>query len=250
MSEFFDEKDPWEGVSAIDIQRSINRSLSLTPSPKDILLDVVDGKVRDEAEEWVSNEGIMEIFSRFLKDEPTWAIKCHVTDSMVSGTWGLQTFTIGRQGYIYSWPDGDEFEPSILGTWKPARDEKAYRTRLLSIYKRSWQWCILPPQMGQWVDGPFDVIFEGICAALQQEPGFWGAVLGRFRTPHRRDLAFGELVKKTSESTKTCSQIVGSILELYRSANGNVSAMDPKRMTKRDSRILVAAFLHLIYCEF
>lgn len=243
MSEFCDE-DPWASISAVEIQKTIDRSITEAPTFKKILVDVIDGKKPlDEAEEWLCSESSEEIFCRLLKKSPTWVIRCHVTDSMASGEWGLKTFTIGGKGYIYSRPDEDE--PCIIGAWAPARDQQRYRRSLLSVYKSSWESCPLPPMMSQWVDGPFEVIFDGICAALRQKPKFWDVVLRTLREPDKRGMSSAELVRKTSKCVAKDSRVVHPILQSL-STRDDPARLNPNSIKKGDSRILVTAFLTLI----
>lgn len=95
MSEFsnhelegeFDAENPWAGISALDVQKAVDRSTAAeVASFKDILLAVIEGrKLREEAEECLHNEGSEEILTRFADCPPSWAIRCYVSHSRSMG---------------------------------------------------------------------------------------------------------------------------------------------------------------------
>lgn len=64
---------------------------------------------QDEANGILEESSLCDVFRPFLEKEPEWDVVCSVTDSMVSGSWGLKSFIIGDRGYLY-------YEP-VLGRW-------------------------------------------------------------------------------------------------------------------------------------
>jgi hypothetical protein len=129
------------------------------------LLSVLDNdQLREAAEEVLESESLEDVFSPFLSktpflaENPNWIVECLVTDSMVSGSWGLKAFVLGERGYIYTEPDWGTGDPSedlpILAAWDPVGVRLAFRTSFLYTYKKYWNRIGLPPSMGQWAVGP------------------------------------------------------------------------------------------------
>ena len=107
---------------------------------------------------------------------------CSVSDSMVSGSWGLVEFKLGVRGYVYYQPDsgvGDDESLPVLGAWEPVEDRSAREECLLRIYMRKWSTFGLPPLMGQWATGDAYVLQHGVLGALHDEPDAWSSIFER-----------------------------------------------------------------------
>lgn len=125
-----------------------------------------------------------EVLSRFTDRPPKPVVLCSVTDSMVSGSWGLFEFCLGARGFLYYRPDwgveDDESLP-ILGAWEPGHNQSARRACILRVYTREWENRVLPPAMGQWARGDPEVLQEAITRVLSAEPQAWKIVFERLR---------------------------------------------------------------------
>jgi len=257
---------PWTTVSSAEIQgaldsevaRSVGRGKSKRkiasdslPNVREALINVFgdNEELRSEAEEALEGENPEEVLAPFLDAEPKWVIRCSVTESMVSGTWGLKWFVLGSRGYFYFHPDfgnGDENEClPIVGTWEPANDRAMGLASLKSAYINYWEDFALPPSMGQWAQGPWDFLADAIGAILQKTPSRWSDVLDRLRRDAKGDdtesslLRF--LVEQVSRQTKMEESAVSGILTQFL-----VESKRPMRKSgfgKLESHVLVAAFV-------
>ncbi len=260
------EEEPWEGVSAADIRLKIDSTLVEDPTAKplsgrvlvprqyasigSVLLNVLDSEERrSQAEESLENESVDEIFRRFLLEPPGWVVFCDVTDSMVSGEWGLKSFEIGGRGYLYHQPDygiGDDESLRIVGAWEPAEDAQAFRVCFLKTYARTWDQFCLPPAMGQWASGPPDLILDAVCAVLHEHAESWSVIHETLRKYERRRLSLETLVKGAMQRTGMPWEVVSRILRPYSNVDGVEAVFHPESLTEQESRILVAAFLEAI----
>lgn len=128
--------------------------------------------------------GLAEIFSEITGHAPSPIVVCSVTDSIVSGLWGLVEFRLFDRGFVYYVADagtGDDESLPVLGAWEPAANEDARRECLIRTYVREWERCGLPPAMGQWAAGDAGLFHQAILGVLNAEPEEWANVFVRLR---------------------------------------------------------------------
>ena len=281
---------PWTTISTAEVQAKIDLGLSEVPassgrafvahedlSIRSALVEVLQTEDRqDEANGILEESSLCDVFRPFLEKEPDWEVVCSVTDSMVSGSWGLRSFLIGDRGYLYYepvWGVGDDEGEClpIAAAWEPVKDAQAFRVCFLLAYERNWQDFCLPPMMGQWAIGPRDVMPEAVMNALRSDPD-WSAVVERLRKD-KNSRSFEEIVlavaKQTGEYPESVSRIlrpyyevkkaVQNQLPLFVNDDGRDIACSFEReevgaeadsggggFSESESRILVAAFLFII----
>lgn len=262
-----EEEGPWADISSSDIKSFIDARLSNEPcglqasgrvllpesevSIKAALLGVLqDEDQRTEAEEIIQCESLTEVFWQFVTEDLGWVIHCDVTDSMVSGEWGLKAFVLEGRGYIYHQPDADCTEEAatlpILGAWEPVEDRLAYRSSLLKAYTECWQYVGLPPYVGQWAAGPFDVMLEAVNEVLSVQPDSWPAVFRHLRDHDTRKTSLTKLVQKTSLKMVLQPDEVEEILQPYTSTELLKERPAAEDLSENRKRVLVGAFLCLI----
>jgi hypothetical protein len=254
---------PWTTVSAADIRAKIDSSLTQDLPPpysenylsiRRVLADVFDDEaLQEEANEILdNNDDPMEILRPFLEEEPRWLVRCSVTDSMVSGVWGLMSFTIGGRGYLYHMPNYGEGSPyeylPILSAWEPIGDAQAFRASFLDAYTKRWDDFCLPPCMGQWAKGPFRFMLDAVCAVLREDSSAWSNILARLykddgRTENRKE-PWEHVVEETAKRTAISSSVVSDILRAPWKIRPTI--MKSPNLAEPESRVLVAAFLVLI----
>ena len=262
--------DPWTTVSAEDLRAHIDLRLAENKLPPDseaylsiksALVDVFDAQELqerarqifngecDDPPEGLSSISIEERLCPFLEGGPEWVVRCSVTDSMVSGVWGLKSFTIGGRGYLYYMPDlgsGDDRDDlPILSAWEPIEDDEAFRACFVDTYTKTWRCCGLPPFMGQWAKGPCRFMLDAVWAVLQQTPTAWSRVLEKLDELYWRiekgKEQFEDVVKETAECTAVSRLIVSEILRSR--WENRATVMNSQNLTDRESHVLVAAFL-------
>src|SRR5208283_2346826 len=186
------------------------------------LLGVFPEDQRAVAEETLECESLIEVFGQFVNKDLGWVICCEVTDSMVSSRWGLKAFILEGRGYIYYQPDDECTEEAatlpILAAWEPVEDKLACRSAVLTAYTNNWQQALLPPYVGQWAEGPFDVMLEAVSEILAREPDNWPVVLRQLREHEKRNSSLTKLVDKTSLKLGLHPKEVEGILGPYTSA--------------------------------
>jgi hypothetical protein len=261
---------PWDTASSADLQAAIapvitqlvvkhqsrlKIAVESLPSIKQVLIDLLkgDGARRNEAEELLENGGdIEEILNPFLEEQPKWVVRCSVTDSMMSDSWGLKTFYLGSQGFLYYMPvlgvgDDNECLP-IIGTWERSNEKGAAFGSLFAAYKDYWQDFALPPAMGQWAQGPVPFLVAAIGAILEENPDSWSDVLDRLRADLSKDSEEGDLLtfltERVAKVTERENLLVATVLENF--LNGRKES--PQKFTFRDveAPVLIAAFVSLI----
>jgi hypothetical protein len=259
---------PWTTVPAADFQAKIDLALvkkrSIKPasgtvlvprrhvSVRDALLDVFGShRLRTEAEEVLECKPLEDIFRPFLDREPRWLVRCSVTDSMVTGIWGLKYFRLGRRGYIYHEPDWgtgeDDDSLSILGAWEPIEDAQAFRACFLNAYTTTWNEFGFPPCMGQWAQGPSNIMLEAVCAVLQRDSSGWPAILDRIQKDKGSGQAeFDQLIEETARRTELEPLIVSGILRPFLESAGTKSLIHLRKLSEREIRVIVGSFLILI----
>ena len=279
---------PWITISTAEVQARIDLGLSAVPtssgrafvahedlSIRSALLEVLQTEDRqDEANGILEESSLCDVFRPFLEKEPEWDVVCSVTDSMVSGSWGLRSFIIGDRGYLYYepvWGVGDDKGEClpIIAAWEPVKDAQAFRVCFLLAYERNWQDFCLPPMMGQWASGPRDIMLEAITNALRLAPD-WSAVVERLRKD-KNSQSFEEIalavVEETGERAESVSRILRPYYEFKEAApnqrplfiddkggeiactfelEGRGAETESEGFSEWESRILVAAFLFII----
>lgn len=279
---------PWTTISTAEVQAKIDLGLSEVPtssgrafvahevlSIRSALVEVLQTEDRqDEANGILDEISLRDVFRSFLKKEPDWEVVCSVTDSMVSGSWGLRSFLIGDRGYLYYepvWGVGDDEGEClpIAAAWEPVKDAQAFRVCFLLAYERNWQDFCLPPMMGQWASGPRDIMLEAVTNALRLDAD-WSPVVERLRND-KNSQSFEEIVlavvEKTGERAESVSRILRPYYEFKEAAQnqrplfidgegeeiactfeveGRGAVADSGGLSELESRILVAAFLFII----
>lgn len=260
----------WEEVSPADIRAKLDLKLIKVPTGRSstakvfraqkgltiggVLLDVLEKKVRSEAREFLSDVSVGEVFTGITKNAmDSWVvIECEVSDCVGHGSeWDLMAFAIDGRGYLYYQPGDTENEEEIflriVGAWEPIQDADAFRLCLLNTYNREWERCLLPPCMNaQFVTGPADIMLDAVSTVLKNNPGYWGVVSAKLLDLARSELSFEELVEGTKDQVNMPPEVVASILRPYVKTAGTEERIQPERPTERESRVLVAAFLHVI----
>ena len=256
---------PWTAVSSADIQNALDSKIAQTmgrrrskrkidpdslPSIREALIKVFgeDEALQSEAEETLEGVNPEGVLVPFLGAEPRWVVRCSVTDSMTSRTWGLKCFVLGSRGYFYYHPDfgiGDESEClPIVGKWEPANDRSAGLASLKDAYITYWENFALPPFMGQWARGPSDFLADAVGAILQQTPSLWFDVLDRLHRDTEKDIKgglLGFLVEQVSSQTKVEESAVSGILTTF--LIGRETSVTKPSLSELESRVLVAAFV-------
>ena len=279
---------PWAAVSVADIRRKIDvymadDTTAELPSARvlvsrkhidfeSVLLGLVGSrKDRHTAKEILGGTPADEIFTQFLDETPKWVVRCEVTDSMVSGTWGLKMFSLGVRSYLYYEPDPglEGSTAAIIGAWEPTSCVQAFNLCLLKVYTSKWENFCLPPAMGQWATGPRDVMLDALCTILKKNPKAWSGILTRIEYEKRRP-SFVQVLEATSKHTALPPTLVRETLRRYeeitaigtgvrRSADGTditdysrmrevrASAENACRnLAEQEARVFLAAFLHII----
>jgi hypothetical protein len=194
--------------------------------PADSGLEEVDGE--DEGLEGVDFE---EILSRFTDRPPQPVVRCSVSDSMVSGSWGLYEFHLGSSpasatGYLYYRPDwgvGDDESLPILGAWEPSDNQSARQACILRVYTREWENRVLPPAMGQWASGDPKLLHEAILRVLSFDPGAWEKVFQRLREGVEVREGDPEAVEWVSQWCGVEAARVRQVLDFARAMQGRSS---------------------------
>jgi hypothetical protein len=207
-----DPHSPWRLLTAERLAAAIDRHLRLDSETavagarvfapvRDFWLELAlvetmpDQRSRELAREDLEADSVdLEQLSRFLSDVTNggWVVRCEVTDSMVSGIWGLAEFTIGNKGYVYYMPDSGIGEvPRIVAAWSPVDNASARRACILSAYAPLWHQIGLPPLLGQWVEGDPAIMHEAVLAALSTPEGdrYWDEVLDVIRNDEDINIA-------------------------------------------------------------
>jgi hypothetical protein len=258
---------PWTAVSSADIQSALDSEVAGTlgrrkskrrispdslPSIRESLINVFgdDEELRKEAVAVLEGENPEAVLAPFLKAEPEWLIRCSVTDSMVSGIWGLKGLVLGSRGYLYFHPDfrvGDESGQRlpIVGVWELAGDRSARLACWKDAYTTYCHDFALTPFLGQWAQGPSDFLREAIGAVLKRTPSLWLGVLNRLRQDTAEDDTRGSLIRslaeKVSSETGMEESTVSGVLSTFLTGSRRPSIkLD---FGDLESQVLVAAFV-------
>jgi len=257
---------PWTAISSADIQRALDSAVARTsgrrkskrkispdslPSIREALVNVFGGneELRAEAEAAIEDENPETVLAPFLQAEPKWLVRCSVTDSMVSGVWGLKGFILGSRGYLYFHPDfgiGDVSEClPIVGVWEVADDRSARLACWKAAYTTYCKDFALPPFMGQWAQGPSDFLRDAIGAILERTPRLWLDVLNRLRHDTAEDdtdsSVFRFLAEKVSSETGMEKSAVSGVLTTF--LTGSKRPTSKLNFGDLESKVLVAAFV-------
>ena len=193
---------PWRLLTAEGLSAAIDRCLRLASASsssrvqvfvaerdlrlEQALVDAMPDTVsRAQAQEDVDADSVsIEEVAHLLPAvrDRGWVIQCEVTDSMVSGRWGLTEFSIGNRGYLYHTPEAGIGEaPSIVAAWAPVDDPEARRDCIVSTYVRLWDEIGLPPFLGQWIRGEPQTLHAALLATLDDSrgKGGWGDVIAQ-----------------------------------------------------------------------
>ncbi len=254
------EEDPWSKTSVTDIIATLDRGLIedldadpfghiFKPSGElsigSVLLALAPG-----IEDPFYSETPAEVFSRVAGVSPKAVVWCSVSDSMVSGSWGLVEFRLGSRGYLYYQPDwgvGDDESLPILAAWEPAEDRELRRQCLLHVYAREWSERGLPPAMGQWATGQADFLQAAILRVLEEHPKAWQLVFDRLGDcPELREppsSTIDDVVQRSGEHAERVREVIETA-----AAHGSQFAMRLAGTTSdsEESRIVVALLLHCI----
>lgn len=132
------------------------------------------------------DEAMQFVREHFMQDDHA-AVLCEVTSHMTSGAWGLGQFISGDRGYFYRKADfgvgDDEGEAiPILSAWAPASDPQVYESAFVKTYEKHWGFG-LPPDLGEWADGPPKLMTKAISRVLTTESGMWKTVIEKLTKP-------------------------------------------------------------------
>jgi hypothetical protein len=257
---------PWTAVSSADIQRALDSAVAGTlgwrkskrkippdslPSIREALIDVFgdNEELRDEAEAVIEGENPETVLAPFLQAEPKWLVRCSVTDSMVSGIWGLKRFVLGSRGYLYFHPDfgvGDESGERlpIVCVWELAGDRSARLACWKDAYTTYRHDFALPPSLGQWAQGPSDFLRDAIGAILKQTPSLWLGILNRLRQDAADDTdgsLIRSLAEKVSSETGMEKSTVSGVLTAF--LTGSKRPSIKQNFGDLEFQVLVAAFV-------
>ena len=230
--------DPWKNVSCADVAARMEAALKaerderLPPgrtfnavgdlSVRSVLLAAAHAKMPDsglkeaDLDDNVEIGGFEKLLSRFTKGHIKPVVLCSVTDSMVSGSWGLFEFRLNDRGFIYYRPDwgtGDDESLPVVGAWEPSHDRQARRACILRTYSREWEGRALPPAMGQWAEGDLDMLQEAIRWVIRAEPNAWKMVMDRLRQKPLLGEDESEIIDRVAKSWATDPRRVRELLE-------------------------------------
>jgi hypothetical protein len=169
---------------------------------------------------------------------------------MASGSWGLKAFVLGERGYIYNEPDWGTGDPAvvlpILAAWDPVCDSFTFRASFLYTYKKCCNRIGLPPCMGQWAKGPFDLMVEAISSVLRWNRESWSKVLTRVQKRYDsrkgQPMSFDAFSSEVQSRTGIPIATVCSILQPVWESTEPDPVLDHK-VSDKECRVLVAAFL-------
>jgi hypothetical protein len=263
--------DPWSRVSREDVQELVDRHLidsSERPMPPGririlfpreyvsigqtliaLASDSNDRKARLNRR--LDELGVMEVFSRYLDEPPKWVVKCSVSSSMVSGVWGLSLFRLNHRGYLYHQPDwGVGYDESlrIVAAWEPVADREAWRTCFLAAYAREWTQIGLPPYLGEWADGPGDLMVDAVTCALESHPSFWEGVADTLREGRGNGLPDDEQLQMVADQFAVPIQELGHVTTALRAGNAaRFARITRGKLEAEEGRVVIALFLRCIH---
>lgn len=257
---------PWTEVSPAEVQSALDSVFARIqgmhkskrkidadslPSVREALINVFQDNetLRNDAAQGLVDQNPEAILAWFLDAEPQWIVRCSVTDSMMSGIWGLKYFVLGARGYAYYHPDfgiGDSGEClPIIATWEASDDMTAARTSVVAAYGLYWADFALPPFMGQWAKGSVDLLSEAVGTVLRARSSRWSTVLQRLRRDIKEDRRLlDSLAVRVAEITKQDAREAFAILKHFLTGpRVNVRKLN---LTGKEFRALVVAFVEII----
>lgn len=256
---------PWNSLSSADIQGAIDseitrsrkrrskRKVALEPPPsiRQALIDVFKGNeaLRKEAEEKLEGQNPELILASFIEVQPKWAVRCSVTESMMSSVWGLKCICFESRGYAYFAPAfgvGDENEClPIVASWEPGNDRNAALAALKKTYLSCWEEFVLPPATGQWAKGSADFLPDAVAAVLDRHPSYWCKVLDRLRRDIEQECdLLSALSGRVAEVSNQEGTSVSAILQRFLTDTG--APVEGPELSDVETRVLVAAFVQVI----
>ena len=259
-----EDDDPWRNISAADLAAAIDRALiedrEEAPPSGRVFVPIAEVSLRsallatapgDEDTQAVADsllEGmgdIEETLSRFTGTPPERVVDCCVSDSRLSGCWGLLEFRLGARGYLYYQPDWGLEDPDeclpIFGAWEPADDPAARRACIFRVYARKWRDCGLPPEMGQWATGEPGLLQEAVLRVLDANPEAWDMVFERLdQAPEPREAAV-QTVEEVAQLSASPTEHVRQVLHLVAEER-----LKTGPSSEEERRIVVALLVHCI----
>lgn len=157
---------------------------------------------------------------------------------------------LGERGYIYNEPDWGTGDPDvvlpILAAWDPVGDSLAFRASFFYTYKKYWNRIGLPPCMGQWAKGPFDLMVDAVSSVLRRNRERWSKVLTRVQKRYdlreSQSMSFDAFSSEVQSRTGMPLATVRSILQPVWESTERDPVLDHK-VSDEEGRVLVAAFL-------
>jgi hypothetical protein len=198
------------------------------------------------ATEQLEDHGDMDVFERYLDRPAKWVVKCSVSDSMVSGTWGLVLFHWARRGYLYYQPDSVS-GLRIVAAWEPVNDPEAWKACFLAAYAREWGESGLPPYLGQWADGPDDLMVEAVVRVLADSNGSWTQVSDTVEEGGGNGLPHGTKLRAVADRAGVPLQVVKRTVGHLRDGDAAIrTRIRNGDLEVEERRAVVAIFLHCI----
>lgn len=179
--------------------------------------------------------------------ETKWVVYCSVTDSMVSGTWGLCEFALENRGYLFLKPD-EWNGVRILGAWEPAEDREARRDCVLRVYVREFDREGFPPVFGQWAQGcDPELLRDAILNVLRGNRRYWKDVFERLEN----ELEIASLPPETLREAQLWS---GAEEDAVRQAARSIASGSHEYRNRfragvaspEEERVVIALLLHCI----
>jgi len=253
------EGDPWRDITVADGVAVLEQRLILTSSTTSggCIFKPADGlsiasvllQLAPEAEDAFDSETPAEIFARVMRVTPTAVVRCSVSDSMVSGSWGLFEVHLGSRGYLYYEPDwgvGDDESLPILGAWAPADDLEARRQLILEVYASEWDKRALPPMMGQWASGEPALLQAAVSRVLKEHPDAWRLVFQRLRDCRELAKMSSATITDVAERSGAEPTFVRTVIDAVVNRRDRLVSERATNTKAEAARIVVALFLHCI----
>lgn len=259
--------NPWKEFSMSDLAAATNQFLVPDPdvfpgagslylpldgaSLSSMLLTVAQRRlnseqwedVKDEIDDWAYVE---EVISQIAGDAPVPLVMCSVTDSMVSGAWGLSSLGLSNRGVVYYRPDwgtDDDQSLPVLGGWEPINNQHVRRECILRVYEREWKHRGLPPAMGQWARGDPQLLYQTISRVLHADPKEWKKVCERVHAQPEVINRDPETIKLLSELCRCDPSRVQKVLNL---TSGTFNRKLLSQLAGHDGNLLVAVYVWCI----
>ncbi|MEX2376141.1 MAG: hypothetical protein WD942_11255 [Dehalococcoidia bacterium] len=268
---YIDPLGPWRQVAPALVERALNaipwEELNMLPSisgrvlvPSDpvsvhsaLLAGVEDEAARNDTSE-LELDGITDLETALRQiAEVEQLFECAVENSMVSGAWGLGSFTFGSRGYLYNRPDagiGDDESLPILGAWEPADDPDTRLECIKAVYRREATRKGWPPHgFAERIQGDTNLIFDLLVDILLFEPDVAGLMIERLRaSPEFEKLTVFDMERAATRRPLATRRQLQELYELTRS-DPRVARDWVADRYERDNRMLLLAVLFLAVVE-